>query len=136
VINVAATVEHHFLDAFGLGALGNIFSHVLGRGQVAPGTALGLSLQPLNSQIVQALNLPASTRGVVVTSVDPNSDAAEKGIRRGYVIMSVNRQAVTTPAQVLAAVDAARRAGRTSVLLLVKPGQGPEGFVGVDITGR
>jgi len=103
---------------------------------VAPGTALGLSLQPLNSQIVQALNLPASTRGVVVTSVDPNSDAAEKGIRRGYVIMSVNRQAVTTPAQVLAAVDAARRAGRTSVLLLVKPGQGPEGFVGVDITGR
>ena len=39
-------------------------------------------------------------------------------------------------AQVLAAVDAARRAGRTSVLLLVKPGQGPEGFIGVDITGR
>jgi len=103
---------------------------------VAPGSALGLSLQPLNPQILRALNLPETTRGVVVTSVDPGSDAAEKGIRRGYVIVSVNRQAVTTPAQVLAAVDAARRAGRTSVLLLVKPGQGPEGFVGVDISGR
>ena len=103
---------------------------------VTPGSALGLTLQPLNPQIIRALNLPESTRGVVVTAVDPNSDASEKGIRRGYVIISVNRQAVTTPAQVLAAVDAARRAGRTSVLLLVKPGQGPEGFVGVDISGR
>ena len=48
--------------------------------------------------------------------------------------MSVNRQAVTSPAQVAAAIDAARRAGRTSVLLLVKVGNAPEAFVGVDIT--
>jgi serine protease Do len=103
---------------------------------VTPGSTLGLSLQPLNAQILRALNLPETTRGVVVTSVDPNSDAAEKGIRRGFVIISVNRQPVTTPAQVQAAVAAARRAGRTSVLLLVKPGQGPEGFVGIDLTQR
>ena len=50
--------------------------------------------------------------------------------------MSVNNQLVTTPAQVVAAVDAARRAGRTSVLLLVKRGTSPEAFVGVDISGR
>jgi serine protease Do len=103
---------------------------------VAPGTALGLSLQPLNPQILRALNLPENTRGVVITSVDANSDASEKGIRRGDVIISVNRQAVTTPAQLLAVVDAARRAGRTSVLLLVKRGQAPEAFVGIDISGR
>ncbi|HEU4956729.1 MAG TPA: Do family serine endopeptidase [Sphingomicrobium sp.] len=103
---------------------------------VAPGTALGLSLQPLNEQIIRALNLPVSTRGVVITSIDPGSDAAEKGIRRGDVIISVNRQAVTSPAQVQAAVDSARRAGRGSVLLLVKRGQGPEAFVGVDISAQ
>jgi len=103
---------------------------------VAPGTALGLSLQPLNPQIIRALNLPAGTRGVVVTSILPGSDAAEKGIRRGDVILSVNRLAVTTPAQVQAAVESARRAGRTSVLLLVKRGQAPEAFVGVDIAPR
>jgi serine protease Do len=103
---------------------------------VTPGSAIGLSLQPLNAQIIRALNLPDDVRGVVVTSVDPNSDASEKGIRRGDVIMSVNRQAVTTPAQVLAAVDTAKRAGRTSVLLLIKRGQTPEGFIGVDITSR
>ena len=50
--------------------------------------------------------------------------------------MSVNRQSVTTPAQVAAAVEAARRAGRTSVLLLVKRGPGPEAFVAIDIANR
>ncbi|WP_324806740.1 Do family serine endopeptidase [Sphingomonas sp. LY29] len=103
---------------------------------VAPGTALGLSLQALNPQIITALGLPPAQKGVVVTAVDPASDAATKGIARGFVIVSVNRQAVTEPAQVLAAVEAARRAGRTSVLMLVKPRTGPEAFVGVDISGR
>ncbi len=103
---------------------------------VAPGAALGLSLQPLNGQIIQALGLPAGQKGVVVTSVDPNSDAATKGIQRGFVIVSVNRQAVNTPQDVNAAIEAARRAGRSSVLLLVKPRQGPEAFVGVEIARR
>ena len=103
---------------------------------VVPGSALGLSLQPLNAQIIRALNLPADVRGVVITAIDPASDSAEKGLRRGDVIISVNREAVTTPAQVIAAVDAARRAGRSSVLLLVKRGQAPEAFVGVEISAR
>ena len=72
----------------------------------------------------------------VITSIDPNSDAAEKGIRRGDVILSVNRQAVTSPTQVQAAVETARRAGRSSVLLLVKRGQAPEAFVGVNISAQ
>ncbi len=103
---------------------------------VAPGSALGLSLQPLNAQIARALNLPADARGVVVTAVDPSSDAAEKGIRRGDLIVSVNRQAVTAPAQVIAAVDAVRRAGRNSVLVLVKRGTGAEAFFGIEIGPR
>jgi serine protease Do len=101
---------------------------------VAPGSALGLSLQPLNAQIIRALNLPADQRGVVITSVDPGSDSAEKGLRRGDVIVSVNRQPVTQPQQVIAAVEATRRAGRSSVLLLVKRGQGVEAFFGIDIS--
>ena len=103
---------------------------------VAPGSALGLSLQPLNAQIIRALNLPADQRGVVITSVDPGSDSAEKGLRRGDVIVSVNRQPVTQPQQVIAAVEATRRAGRSSVLLLVKRGQGVEAFFGIDISQR
>ena len=95
--------------------------------------ALGLSLQTLTPSMGTALNLPPSARGVVITAVDPNSDAASKGLQRGFLIMSVNRQPVTTPAQVVAAIDAARRAGRTSVLMLVKRGAAPEAFVGIEI---
>jgi serine protease Do len=100
---------------------------------VAPGSALGLSLQALTPAIARALNLPADVRGVVVTAVDQASDAYEKGIRRGFVIISVDRKPVSTPQQVAAAVEAVRRAGRTSVLMLVKTGRSPEAFVGIDL---
>ena len=104
---------------------------------VAPGTqTLGLSMQPITPQIAQALNLPATSRGLVVTSVDANSDAYEKGLRRGDLIISVNRELVTTTAQFVAQVEAARRAGRTGILLLAKRGTGPETFIGVTITPR
>ena len=101
-----------------------------------PQQALGLSLQTLTPQLGSAAGLPGDARGVIITAVDPASDAAEEGLQRGDLIVSVNRQPVATPAEVLAAVEAARRAGRTSVLLLVKRGRGPEAFVGVEIARR
>jgi serine protease Do len=74
--------------------------------------------------------------GVVITAVDPNSDASDEGLQRGDLIISVNGALVTSPAQVIGAVEAARKAGRTSVLLLVKRGAAPEAFVGIDISGK
>jgi hypothetical protein len=40
---------------------------------------------------------------------------------------------VASPADVASAVEAARRARRPSVLLLVRTGNNPEGFVAVDL---
>ena len=102
----------------------------------APQKALGLSLAALSPELARAANLPAGSRGVIVTSVDPNSDAGEKGLQPRDLIVSVNNQLVTTPAQVIGTVDAARKAGRSSVLLLVKRGTTPELYVGVDISGK
>jgi len=96
---------------------------------------LGLSLQPITPQIAQALNLPAGTTGVVIAGISPSSDAAQKGLQRGDVIVAIQGQRVTTPQQVVAAVNLAKKAGRTSVLLLVKRGTAPEAFVGIDISG-
>jgi serine protease Do len=95
---------------------------------------LGLTLAPLTPELARRYSLPPSARGVLIASVESTSKAAEEGLRPGYLIVSINRQAVTTPAQVAGAVEAARRAGRTSVLLLVKVGNAPEAFVGLDIT--
>jgi serine protease Do len=96
---------------------------------------LGLSLQPITPQIARALNLPAGATGAVVTAVNPSSDAADK-LQRGDVILAVNGQRVANPAQVQGAVEAARKAGRNSVLLLFKRGNNPEAFVGIDIRSQ
>jgi len=101
-----------------------------------PQRTLGLSLTPLTPDLARAASLPASARGVLITSVDPNANAAEQGLQRGDLIISVNNQPVTTPAQVIAAVETARKAGRTSVLLLVQRGTGPAAFFGINITNR
>jgi serine protease Do len=107
-----------------------------GPAPVAPQKALGLSLATLTPELARAANLPPAVHGVIITAVDPNSDASDDGLQRGDLIISVNNQLVTTPAQVIAAVETARRSGRSSVLLLVKRGTTPEAFVGVDISGR
>ena len=98
--------------------------------------ALGLSLAPLTPELGRAANLPATARGVIITAVDPNSNAGEQGLQRGDLIASVNNQQVTTPAQVIAAVDAAKKAGRSSVLLLIQRGNAPGLFIGINITGK
>ena len=98
--------------------------------------ALGLSLAILTPELARAANLPPTVHGVVITAVDPNSDAADEGLQRGDLVISVNGGLVTTPAHVIAAVDSARKAGRPSVLLLVKRGTAPEAFVGIDIRPR
>ncbi len=56
----------------------------------------GVSVEDLNSDVAQQLQLPKDQTGVVVTDVDEASDAAEAGLRQGDVIEQVNRQPVKT----------------------------------------
>jgi serine protease Do len=57
-------------------------------------TLQGVSVQSLDAQTARQLGLPASTKGVVVTDVDPASQAAQSGLKEGDVIQEVNRQPV------------------------------------------
>jgi serine protease Do len=103
-------------------------------GQKAARASLGVTVQTLTPEIARSLRLSeTNVRGVVVASVDSSSDAASKGIRTGDIILSVNQRAVATPEEAAAAVDAVRKAGRTSVLLLVRRGNTPPAYVGVDL---
>jgi serine protease Do len=60
--------------------------------------------------------------GVVVTDVDPNGQAAEKGLQAGDVILSVGDKTVTKPTDVEKTMADAKSGGRKSVLLRVKSG--------------
>lgn len=55
--------------------------------------------------------------GVVVTDVDPDSDAADRGIRSGDVIVSVNNQTVNSAKNINQAISEAAKSGRKAVLL-------------------
>jgi serine protease Do len=60
--------------------------------------------------------------GLVIAEVDPNSDAATKGIAGGDVVLEINSQTVTTAAEFEATVKKAKDAGRAAVLLSIKSG--------------
>ena len=98
-------------------------------------TSLGMSLVPLTAAGRQQYRLEDEVNGVLVTEVDPNSEAAEKGFAAGDVIVSVSNRQVRTPADITRAVADARAAGRDSVLLLVADSQAGERFVALKVAG-
>ena len=102
-------------------------------GQQAARQSLGLTLQPLTSEVRAQLRVPAEISGVVIAGLNASSDAAQKGLRRGDIIRSINQRPVSSPQEAAAAVEAARKAGRSTVLLLVQRGEGPAAFIGVDL---
>ena len=58
-------------------------------------------------------------KGIVVTDVDPDGAAAERGIQAGDVIVSVNSQEVSGAADFEKAIAEASKAGRKAVLVQV-----------------
>ncbi len=97
----------------------------------------GLVVQPLTAAIARQLQLDPTTRGVVVADVDPNSDAATKGLRRGVVIQSINRQPVASEADVTRVIQQARASGAKQVLLYAQvPGSPIARFVAIGIESR
>jgi serine protease Do len=70
------------------------------------------------------LTLRRGQDGVLVTDVDPDSAAAEKGLKEGDLILEVAGKSVTRPSEVAQAIDAAKSDGKKSVLMRVKSGDG------------
>ena len=102
-------------------------------GAEAARKSLGITLQAISPEIRRQLRLPDTVNGVVIAEVNPSSNAAEEGLQRGDIIVSINQQPVSNPQQAADAVAAARKAGRDSVLMFVQRGATPGRFVGVKL---
>jgi serine protease Do len=81
--------------------------------------ALGMSLGPLDAAARRRYSVPAEVKGAVIEDLTPTSDAAMKGLKQGDVVVSVNNKPVAGAADLAAEVDAAKKAGRTAVLLFI-----------------
>jgi serine protease Do len=87
--------------------------------QVQKSEALGMSLAPIDDAARRTYSIEPTVKGVLIDSVKTNSDAAEKGLRKGDVVSSVNGESVSTAAQLVSAVEAAKKLQRPSVNLRI-----------------
>jgi serine protease Do len=73
---------------------------------------LGITLMPART--------PGAEGGVVIAEIDPSSDAAQKGLKAGDIILEVSGQAVKAPDDVVTGVKKAQELKRSAVLLHIK----------------
>lgn len=84
-------------------------------------SSLGLSVRPADGG-----------KGLAIVDVDPDSDAADKGLKSGETITSVNNQEVSSVADVQKVIDQAKKDGRTRALFQVESDAGSR-FVALPI---
>jgi serine protease Do len=81
---------------------------------------LGLQLSPMTPRFAQQLGVSAETGGLVILDVDAGSDAGQKGIQPGDIVVSANYKSVDAVAQLESIVGAAKADGRETVLLRIQ----------------
>ncbi|MBE7183666.1 MAG: Do family serine endopeptidase [Methylobacterium mesophilicum] len=99
-----------------LGTMPNMDKQASAGGDSGPAQAEPTSLADLGLTVTRA----DDGRGLVVTDVDPESAASERGIQAGDVITAVNSNEVNGTADVTRAIADAEKSGRKAVLMQVQ----------------
>ncbi len=81
----------------------------------------GVSVAKLTPEMRERLGLPESTEGLLVTEVEPDSEAAEAGLRSGHVITEIDRRRVGSLREGREAVEGA---GKSKMLVRVATQEG------------
>ena len=94
---------------------------------------IGLKLSALTDEARTKYNIDRKLNGVIVEEVDPQSPAAQKGVKAGDVIVEAGQDPITKPEDVARSVDKIKKAGRKAVLLRVEDGKGDLRFIAVPL---
>jgi serine protease Do len=93
---------------------------------------LGMALSEITEDMAGELGVAAG-EGLVIMEIDPESEAAAKGLRAGDVITEANQSGVGSVEEFETRVQEARDAGRKSMLMLIRRGGEPR-FVALSLT--
>lgn len=85
---------------------------------------LGLSLSEITPDLAEQYGIDREN-GLVITSINADSEAASKGLMEGDLITEAGQQSVATVEDFRDRVEEASDAGRKSILLLVRRGGDP-----------
>jgi serine protease Do len=95
--------------------------------------ALGLDLANLSKDLRSRYKIKDSVKGVVITGVDNASDAADRGLSPGDVIVEVAQEAVSNAADIKKRIEQMKQDGKKSVLLRVSNADGESHFVALSM---
>jgi serine protease Do len=95
--------------------------------------ALGLDLAALSKDLRGKYKIKDSVKGVVITGVDSASDAADKNLSAGDVIVEVAQEAVSSAADVKKRIELLKKDGKKQVLLMIAKGEGSLRFVALSV---
>src|SRR5262249_22572872 len=95
---------------------------------------LGLKLAPLDDTLRAKFKIDPKVKGVVVQEVDPQSPAAQKGLRAGDVIVEAAQDPVSAVADIAASVEKVKKSGRRAILLRIEDAKGELRFVAVPLS--
>ena len=101
-------------------------------GEEAPietAAVLGMTIAELDDDARTNFEIGPDVSGVVITAVEENSAAAEKGVTAGEVITEIAQESVSTPEEVVDRIDALREQGRRNALLMLSSKTGELRFV-------
>jgi len=87
-------------------------------------SGLGARLAPITDELREKYKIGADQKGVVVTDVTADGAAAGRGLKPGDVIVEVQQEPVSTPADVQERMDRYRKQNRRTVLMLVQSSEG------------
>lgn len=96
---------------------------------------LGIQAMPIDPTIARQLGVPADTQGLAILNVDPNSDAARRGLARGVMILAANGRPVPTLEALEQVIRSARAEQRGAVLLRVQARGGQAQSIPVRLQG-
>jgi serine protease Do len=119
-INTAILSESGGYQGVGFAIPANMVREVLDslmkNGRVIRGYS-GLALQPITPDLARAFGLP-DTHGALITALDPQGPAAEAGLRRGDVIVSLKGRPIATDDELRTQMSRLKPGDRTTVGVL------------------
>jgi serine protease Do len=92
----------------------------------------GMLISDLDDELRKKFNIDKKVEGVVIIAIKPDSTAAQKGLRKGDVIIQVNQVQVKNINQVSKINEKAKNEGKASVLMLILR-EGLRRFVGLPV---
>jgi serine protease Do len=98
-------------------------------------TALGMTLSEITDELREAEKIGDSIKGVYILKVAEGSNAEDKNIKAGEIIVEVAQETASSPKDVVKRIEELKTGGRKNALLMVSSKTGDIRFVVVRIGG-